>query len=303
MANPLDHLVAQRAPENGSPRGHGADVLDESVSAHLLEHIAGGARKHGGVDGFVIVVGGQDDAADLRILGAHVATHIDAVAVWQPHVHEHDIRIGRGDARPRLGSGARLPHDLDVWLRLAEVDDPSSHDLLVVNDKHPHGAAPSFCCSSRSSIGTDHTRLVRPFSESKAKVPPRSTARCSRFASPLRRLTPVAPAPSSVTSRVTRSSVTVIASDTCCAAACFTTLVRASRATATISSASESVMTRSTGPENSICGPGGSASASSRTRSMIRFRTVRVSPCAREMAKITVRMCAIVESSVSIERV
>ena len=50
--------------EQGPAAGDGADGVDEGAAADLLQQVAGGAGHHRGEQGLVVVVGGEDQAAD-----------------------------------------------------------------------------------------------------------------------------------------------------------------------------------------------------------------------------------------------
>ena len=70
--------------------------------------------------------------------GAHLAAHLDAVAVGQPHVDDRDVGRGRRDARERLLGGAGLADDLDVVFDLEQLAHTAPDDLVIVEQEHPH---------------------------------------------------------------------------------------------------------------------------------------------------------------------
>ena len=66
----------------------------------------------------------------------HLAAHLDAVAVGQPHVDDRDVgRRGR-NAGERLLGGARLADHLEVFLDLEQLAHPAANDLVIVEEEN-----------------------------------------------------------------------------------------------------------------------------------------------------------------------
>ena len=91
LADAPQHPVGDRRVEQRLAGRHLAHGVDEVRPADLLEHVAGGAGEHGGEDGLVVVVGREDQAADVRVLLADDPAHLDAAAVGQPAVEDGDV--------------------------------------------------------------------------------------------------------------------------------------------------------------------------------------------------------------------
>ena len=45
----------------------------------------------------------QDHDADLGIVGPHLATRLEPVAVRQPHIKDHDVGVEQAEESPRIG--------------------------------------------------------------------------------------------------------------------------------------------------------------------------------------------------------
>ena len=96
VAQPLEHSGGQRRVEERLAAADSADAVDEVGAAHLLQHVAGGARHDRAEQGLVVGEGGQHQAGDLGMRGAELAAHLDAVAVGQAHVEDGDIGLVAG---------------------------------------------------------------------------------------------------------------------------------------------------------------------------------------------------------------
>ena len=62
---------------------------------------------------------------------------LQAVHPWHPDVHQHDVGRRTTAQVPGLLTVSGLADDLDVGGRPQEYDEPGSHQLLVVDDRHP----------------------------------------------------------------------------------------------------------------------------------------------------------------------
>ncbi|CAM2171122.1 hypothetical protein BC2230_11328 [Burkholderia cepacia] len=62
---------------------------------------------------------------------------VEAAAVRQPQVDDHDIRLAAADVRPRVLAVFRLAHDGDTADRADEQRDPLSDGDGVIDEKHP----------------------------------------------------------------------------------------------------------------------------------------------------------------------
>src|SRR4051794_18517709 len=134
MPEPLEQLVGHGGIEQRSARCNLPDAVDQARATDLLQQVARSACHHGGEQGLLVVVGGQDDAADLGVGGADVAAHVDAAAVGQPGVEQRHVRTGRGDAVDRIDGGGCLADDLDVVGGFEQVGQAAAYQLVVVED-------------------------------------------------------------------------------------------------------------------------------------------------------------------------
>jgi hypothetical protein len=78
-----------------------------------------------------------------------VTTDLDAVAVWQAHVKNGDVRSGRRNARERLGSASCLTHYLEVVLETQQIVETTTDQLVIVEQEH-------FDARGRNRIGGVH---------------------------------------------------------------------------------------------------------------------------------------------------
>ena len=71
--------------------------------------------------------------------GLEVPADVDAAAVGETHVEQHDVRGDGADPPQRLRRGGRLPDDGDVARGGEEHRDPAAHELVVVDQEHGDG--------------------------------------------------------------------------------------------------------------------------------------------------------------------
>jgi hypothetical protein len=71
--------------------------------------------------------------------GPHVATDRHAVAVGEADVEHGDVGLGGWDPGERLGRSAGLADDDQITVRLEQLLQPDSDDLVVVEQEHPDG--------------------------------------------------------------------------------------------------------------------------------------------------------------------
>ena len=148
-----DHRVEQRLAR-GDPL-HGAQELG---AADLLEHVAGGAGHDRLEQRLVVAVGGQHQTVGTDP-AAHLAAHLDPVAVGHPDIENGDIGPHGRDTGDGLGGVRRFTDDLDLTGRLEQCSDALAHDLVVVHEK---GADHVRHPCSRPPDGVDATRDLGP---------------------------------------------------------------------------------------------------------------------------------------------
>lgn len=122
--------------------GDAFDRLDEVGAAHLLENIAARTREDRREEGLVVVVGREDEAADVLVHAAHRAAHLHARAVGQTAVEDRDVRARSGDTTDRLGGAPTLTDDLTTPGGGKELGEPSAHDLVIVEQIDTNSHAP-----------------------------------------------------------------------------------------------------------------------------------------------------------------
>ena len=99
----------------------------------------------------------EDDHPGVRQLGADLAAGLDARAVGQAHVHDHDVGPEAARHLDRFGFGAGLGHDLELVAAIEERDEALPDHLVVVDHQDSQGGH----CSVR------HDRLaLQPISSS-----------------------------------------------------------------------------------------------------------------------------------------
>ena len=64
-----------------------------------------------------------------------LATHLDAVAVREPHVEHRDVRMGRRDAAECFFGRPGLADDLEIGLLLEQLAQTAANDLVVVEEE------------------------------------------------------------------------------------------------------------------------------------------------------------------------
>ena len=159
VAEPLEHSSGQRGVEERLALADAADAVDEIGAAHLLQHVARGARHDRAEQRLVVGERRQHQAGDLRMLRADLAAHLDAVAVGEADVEDGDVRARGRDPAVGLLGGSGLADDLEVVLGLEQFADAAAHDLVVVEEEHAdrHGSslpcAPATAATSPRSLG------------------------------------------------------------------------------------------------------------------------------------------------------
>ena len=162
LADPLEHPGGQRGVDQRQARGDPAYTVDQVVPADLLQHITVGAGEDRGEECLVVVVAGEDQGLDARVDRTHLTAHVDPAAVGQPAVEDCHVRLERRDPGDGLPRRAGLTDDLDVTLALQQVVQPTTDDLVVVEQKHPDrlGHHPSFVPVA-AAFGTREAWSVR----------------------------------------------------------------------------------------------------------------------------------------------
>jgi hypothetical protein len=64
---------------------------------------------------------------------ADVATQVDPAAVRKTHIEYRNVRQSRRDTTDGLTTSARLTHHLEVWFRVDQVRNTSTHYLVIVD--------------------------------------------------------------------------------------------------------------------------------------------------------------------------
>ena len=107
------------------------------ASADLLQQIAARARHDRREDRFLVGVAREHEDPDRRILGSDLARRLDAGAVRQADIHDHEIRPIRAGRLDRPRDGPRLGDDRESGAPFEQRDEPPSNDLMVVHDEEP----------------------------------------------------------------------------------------------------------------------------------------------------------------------
>ena len=90
----------------------------------------------------------EDDDADLRVLGAHLAAGVEAVAVGQAHVEDHDVGVEQREQTTGVAQRAGLTDDLEVAVSFEGPAQALADELVVVDEEHRdrHAAPPLWPC-------------------------------------------------------------------------------------------------------------------------------------------------------------
>ena len=70
------------------------------------------------------------------MVGADLAADRDAVTIGKPDVEDGDVGSRRGDPGERALGGVGFADDLDVVLGVEQLPDPTTDDLVVVEQEH-----------------------------------------------------------------------------------------------------------------------------------------------------------------------
>jgi signal transduction histidine kinase len=119
-------------------RAHG---LDDVGALDLLEHVPRSARHDRLEQRLVIGERREHEALDVGMRRPDLTADLHTVAVGESNVEHRHIGPRRRDARQRLGRSPGLAHDLEVTVRLEELPDAATHDLVVVEEEYPHCVA------------------------------------------------------------------------------------------------------------------------------------------------------------------
>ena len=113
-------VKADPFPDRGAFYRSDQLTADQVLAGGLLEDVARGAGHDRGEQRLVVVVGREDQGADVRVDGADLAADVDPGAVGKARVEDRDLGAEGGDARDGLGGERRLADHLDVVPRLQE---------------------------------------------------------------------------------------------------------------------------------------------------------------------------------------
>src|SRR5947207_509546 len=87
--------------------------IDESLGAHFFQEVTGSTRQNRGHDSLFVRVRGQKQHPRSRMRRQDVTAGIDTSAVWQPEVHEYDVRMLLRCALYGVRDAPGLGHDFD----------------------------------------------------------------------------------------------------------------------------------------------------------------------------------------------
>ena len=94
--------------------------------------------------GFVVGVRRQHQAGDLGPAGPDLAADLDPVAIWQTHVEDGHIGLGRRNTGQRLLHRARFADDCDVAAGLEQRPQAAADDFVIVKEEYTKGHASIF---------------------------------------------------------------------------------------------------------------------------------------------------------------
>jgi signal transduction histidine kinase len=140
-AEPLEDPGRDRRIEERPAAGDGAHRLDHVGALDLLEDVTRGTGHDRLEQRLVVGERREHEALDLGMGRADLSADLHAVTVGQADVEHRDVGTGRRDARQGLGGGSGLAHDFEVAVRLEELLDAATDDLVVIEQEHPHYVA------------------------------------------------------------------------------------------------------------------------------------------------------------------
>ena len=117
------------------PAAASRTALQDLVAVGVLEHVARRSGDEHVADRALILEPGERHDPEVRIERLEPAGRLDAVHHGHPHVHQHDVGLGRGDQLQRLGAVARLPHHHEL-VGVEERDEGVAEPRVVVHDQH-----------------------------------------------------------------------------------------------------------------------------------------------------------------------
>src|SRR5690606_5418936 len=131
----LDHARADTVADVDPAREHAAQGNDELIAGRLLHDVAvrAGAQEALGIDR--LVVHRQHEHGKLPVLRADLLDQLEAVAVAQRQIEDHDIGPRSLEPEPRLAHVRRLAADNEIGLLLQELDEPFPDDRMIVDDE------------------------------------------------------------------------------------------------------------------------------------------------------------------------
>ena len=161
----LGHLGA----DVGAAAGDLADRGDELRRGAFLGEVARGPGADRAHRVLVLLVHGEDENAQLRLLGVHLLDELDAALAGHRHVEQQEIELELAHALHHLVAVARLAHDLEVARRGEQLLEPLAHDRVVVGDDDADHVRPPARCRAGAFRST---QVPRPGTLSISTCPP-----------------------------------------------------------------------------------------------------------------------------------
>ncbi len=158
-AEAVEHLGDDITLEQGLPRRGPTDRVDELGAPDLLEQVARCPGQHRCHERIVVRMTGEHETCDVRVRGAEIAADGDArmVRVPQPDVQQRHVGWVGAHSTHGLLAGCGLPDDLDVVMGTDQVEDATSHELVIVEqedlDRHRAATAPTVACRGMFGAG------------------------------------------------------------------------------------------------------------------------------------------------------
>jgi two-component system, NarL family, sensor histidine kinase DevS len=141
LAEAFEHRPGDCRIEQRLTLGNEPYCLDDVIALDLLEYVTRCARHDRIEQSLVIGEGREHEALDLGVAGTNLATHLDPIAVGQPHVEQRHIRSSWRDTREALLGRPALADDFDVALPFKQPRQAAANDLVIVKQEHPYRIA------------------------------------------------------------------------------------------------------------------------------------------------------------------
>jgi len=111
------------------------DAMDQIFAAGVLQQVAAGAGADPFEDVVVLVVHGEEDDLDLRILLLDLACGDDPAHLGHADIHQDDVGLQLADEAHGLRAVVAGADELDLRLQADEANQAVPHELVIIDDE------------------------------------------------------------------------------------------------------------------------------------------------------------------------